>query len=573
MPSKKNRLELTWFEKDRRPRLEPRILIEDQAYSHHAASRKPDDQFDNVLVHGDNLLALKALQASHAGQIKCVYIDPPFNTGSAMPDYPDGIEHSIWLSLMRERIILLRDLLSNDGSIFVHLDDNELDYLKIILDEEFGRQNFVNRITVKARSPSAFSTVNPGVFKSSEYILWFAKDKTKFRENSGRVKRSPNYAYNRWLENPDAPHAEWRLGSLNEVYEQRKSQRAVSPQRGLENFNKFIVDNARHIWRATEISDTGAGQRTVDAKYESLKNAGQVVAVERQGLDTIYILDGRQMSFYSKNVHELDGERTATELLTNVWSDIAWEGIASEGGVTFRKGKKPEKLIKRCLELATDVGDIVLDSFAGSGTTGAVAHKMGRRWVMVELLDHCLSHVVPRLKRVIDGTDKSGISSIVNWKGGGGFRYFRLAPSMLSKDQFEQWVISKAYNAEMLSAAMCQHFGFTYAPSSEHYWMHGYSSETDFIYVTTASLTHDQLRAISEEVGNTRTLLICCKAFQSSGTDVMTNLTVRKIPSAVLDRCEWGKDDYSLKIENLPMMDNEIDNQSEPDLFNLESGA
>ncbi len=224
---------------------------------------------------------------------------------------------------------------------------------------------------------------------------------------------------------------------------------------------------------------------------------------------------------------------------------------------------KPERLLQTVLTIATDPGDLVLDSFAGSGTTGAVAHKMGRRWIMVELGDHCETHVVPRMKKVIDGQDPGGVTDAVGWKGGGGYRYFKLAPSLLEKDQFDQWVISKAYNAEMLSEAMCKHFGFAYAPSADTYWMQGASSETDFIYVTTNSLTHEQLRTISDEVGSDRTLLICCKAFQGANADTFANLTIRKIPGAILDRCEWGKDDYSLKIEALPLIEDEPEPEAE----------
>jgi len=224
---------------------------------------------------------------------------------------------------------------------------------------------------------------------------------------------------------------------------------------------------------------------------------------------------------------------------------------------------KPEKLLRRVIEIATNPGDIVLDSFGGSGTTGAVAHKLGRRWIMVELGDHCETHIVPRIRKVIDGEDAGGITKAVGWKGGGGYRYFKLAPSLLEKDQFDQWVISKAYNAEMLAEAMCKHFGFTYAPSTDTYWMHGASSETDFIYVTTNSLTHEQLRTISDEVGSDRTLLICCKAFQGANADSFANLTIRKIPGAILGRCEWGKDDYSLKIEALPLIEDEPEAEAE----------
>ena len=201
----------------------------------------------------------------------------------------------------------------------------------------------------------------------------------------------------------------------------------------------------------------------------------------------------------------------------------------------------------KILQVATNPGDLVLDSFAGSGTTGAVAHKMGRRWIMVELGEHCHTHIVPRLRKVIDGADQGGISKAVNWQGGGGFRYLRLAPSLLKKDQWGNWIINKAYNAEMLAEAMCKHMGFTYAPSQAHFWMHGHSSESDFIYVTTGSLSHDQLRLISEEVGDQRTLLICCKAFMAE-VEAFPNLTLKKIPQAILGKCEWDHDDYSFSI-------------------------
>ena len=226
------------------------------------------------------------------------------------------------------------------------------------------------------------------------------------------------------------------------------------------------------------------------------------------------------------------------------------ESLALFGEIPFDTAK-PERLIERILHIATNPGDLVLDSFAGSGTTGAVAHKMGRRWIMVELGEHCRTHIVPRLKKVIDGEDQGGISKAVNWQGGGGFRYLRLAPSLLKKDDWGNWVINKEYNAEMLAEAVCKHMGFTYAPSQTQFWNHGYSTETDHIYVTTGSLAYDQLKRISEEVGSERTLLICCKAFMMDGAD-FPNLTLKKIPKVILNKCEWDHDDYSFTLNVLP---------------------
>ena len=220
---------------------------------------------------------------------------------------------------------------------------------------------------------------------------------------------------------------------------------------------------------------------------------------------------------------------------------------------------KPEKLMERILSLATNKGDLVLDSFAGSGTTGAVAHKMGRRWIMVELGEHCHTYIIPRLKKVIDGEDKGGITESTGWEGGGGFRYYKLAPSLMKKDQWDNWVINPEYNQEMLVEAMCKLEGYTYTPSETEYWNHGKGSETDFIYVTTQTLTDQQLQAISEEVGEGRTLLIIASAWRSKNIDRFINLTLKKIPNSIIKACEWGHDDYSLNVQNLPMSEPEIE--------------
>ena len=555
----KQTLELTWIGKEKRPKLEPRILLEDPDKSYHAKQRVTEnDIFDNRLIFGDNLLALKALEQEFTGAVKCIYIDPPFNTGDAFENYDDGLEHSVWLGLMRERLKILHSLLNSKGSLFVHLNDDELDYCKVVLDEVFGRANFVNRITVEARSPSAFSTVNPGVFKAAEYILWYAKDRSEFIEAAGRVPRTPDYAYNKWLLNPSAHFTEWKLVSLMDAYANAPQSRSRRPDSVLEHFHDFIVENARRVCRLASISDSGAGAQIVELKRKSAAKLGTVFKLERDGgLDDVYVLDGQQLIFYKKNVAVIDGRKTATALLTNVWKDIAWEGIANEGGVTFRKGKKPERLIRRCLELASEPGDLVLDSFAGSGTTGAVAHKMGRRWIMVELGEHCRTHIIPRMKKVIDGEDTAGVTTLLGWQGGGGFRYYSLAPSLIVNDRWGNPVINPEYNAAQLAEALAKLEGFNYAPSEVQWWQHGHSSERDFIYVTTQNLSADQLQALSEEVGSEQSLLVCCSAFRgvtaAKAAERWPNLTLKKIPKMVLARCEWGHDDYSLNVANLPM--------------------
>lgn len=273
--------------------------------------------------------------------------------------------------------------------------------------------------------------------------------------------------------------------------------------------------------------------------------------LKRDGFSDMYFVKGERVLFYADKLKLIDGQFVAGEPLTSIWDDILSNNLHNEGGVDFPKGKKPEALIKRCFDLASSPGDLILDSFAGSGTTGAVAHKMGRRWIMVELGEHCHTHIIPRLQKVIDGDDSGGVTKAVNWKGGGGFRYYRLAPSLLEKDKWGNWVINKTYNASMLAEALCKLEGFTYAPSDSVYWLHGHSTERDFIYITTANLSHEQLQQLSDEVGPERSLLVLCTAFRARA-DQFSNLTVKKIPRQVLARCEWGHDDYSLRVENLP---------------------
>nr|WP_199183846.1 site-specific DNA-methyltransferase [Novosphingobium sp. HII-3] len=575
---KKTKLELTWPGKEERPKLEPRILIEHSDKSYHAAARREGDLFDNMLIKGDNLLALKALEADYAGKVKCVYIDPPFNTKQAFPNYDDGMEHSLWLTLMRERLKHLRSLLSSDGTIFVHIDDNELGYLTVVCDEIFGRSNRINIITFKQGSATGHKAINPGVVTTSNFILIYAKDKSLWKPNrvfSARASRDKRYG--RFIVNRDDPYTQWRFSTLSDAF----SRHVGIPQRDLKKrlgddlepqLEAFVVENAESVIRPArpDYNSVSAAARAMIDK--SLASPKEIFRLERDDHADFYLVGGERILFYSDKLKMVDGKYVAGEPLTTIWDDILSNNLHNEGGVEFPKGKKPEALIKRCFDLASATGELVLDSFAGSGTTGAVAHKMGRRWIMVEIGDHADTHVVPRLQKVIDGVDQGGITKAVAWEGGGGFRYYTLAPSLLEKDRWGNWVISGEYNGPMLAEAMCKHLGFTYAPSQDEaeYWRHGQSSETDFLYVTTQSLTHEALRLLSEEVGPRRTLMICAKAF-SGNLDAFPNLTCRKIPSSILTKCEWGRDDYSLNVAALPEVEPEPEDSAGP-LFDAVEG-
>ncbi|WP_375665901.1 site-specific DNA-methyltransferase [Bartonella sp. CL41QHWL] len=515
MSYNKQKLELTWIGKEKRPKLEPRILLEDLEKSYHASHQiSSQDIFDNKLIFGDNLLALKALEKEYTGKVKCIYIDPPYNTGNAFEHYEDGLEHSIWLSLMRDRLELLHHLLADDGALFMQLDDNEIHYAKILCDELFGRNNFVaNLIWHKKRgkdnSSRYFSTTH-------DHILVYAKDFSKFYINRIELDDVTKKAY----VNPDNDsRGAYRILGLW-ARQQGGSEYEYTTKTG-----KFF---SKRLWLVN---------------LESMQQLDKEDRLLIKG-NNLY-----RKFFLSENKGSIP-ETIWIGLSNNANAKDELKKIFINHEVELFNTPKPEHLLQRIIKISTNPGDLVLDSFAGSGTTGAVAHKMGRKWIMIELGEHCHTHIIPRLKQVIDGTDQGGISKSVNWQGGGGFRYYRLAPSLLQKDPWGQWIISREYNAAMLSEAMCKHMGFTYAPDENHYWMQGYSTETDYIYVTTSAMTHEQLRIMSEEVGSHRTLLICGTAFDTKSAS-FENLTLTKIPRAVLEKCEWGRDDYSLNVANL----------------------
>lgn len=526
--TKKSKLELNWPGKDERPKLEPRILIEHPDKSYHAAVRREGDLFDNVLIKGDNLLALKALEADYAGKVKCVFIDPPYNTGSAFTHYDDGLEHSLWLSLMRDRLDIIRRLLSENGSLWITIDDNEAHYLKVLCDEVFGRSNFVATIIWEKRK----SRENRRAFSfKHDHILVYAVNKFSFEsvKNSLPLSKEVLSRY----KNPDNdPRGAWQSVAIT-----AQAGHGVPSQ-----FYTITTPSGRKL-------DPPPGNcwRFNERKLMELIEDGRIYFGATGGNVP------RQKKFLKDSE---DGGLTPE----TIWyaEDVSTNDLAKRHSNELFAGKgfdnpKPEELLQRVLHIATDPGDLVLDSFAGSGTTGAVAQKLGRRWIMVEIGDHADTHIVPRLRKVIDGADQGGISKEVEWQGGGGFRYYALAPSLLEKDRWGNWVIACEYNPAMLAEAMCKHLGFTYAPSQDEaeYWRHGQSSETDFLYVTTQSLTHNALRLLSEEVGPRRTLMICAKAF-SGNIDAFPNLTCRKIPSSILTKCEWGRDDYSLNVAALP---------------------
>lgn len=532
----KNKLELTWIGKyDERKPLEPRILIENKEYSygHPETGVLPNGKpwNGNMLIHGDNLLALKALEDTFANQIKCIYIDPPYNTGNAFTHYDDGLEHSIWLSLMRDRLEILYNLLMPEGSLWISIDADESHYLKVLCDEIFGRRNFVDEV-IWQRSYSPIN-LKKTLSRSHDTILVYTKDRTEnFELNKLPRTEDANDRY----KNPDNdPRGKWKSSDLSvgpavekNIYPiTTPSGRICLPPEGYswrlseERFKEYVDDN--RIW--------------FGPKGNNVPSIKRFLSEVKKGVTPMTLWT------YQEVGHNQDAKKE----------------IKAFGFETVFDTPKPEKLIERIITLGSNPGDIILDSFLGSGTTAAVAQKMGRRYIGIELGNHAYTHCVPRLKMVTDGTDQGGISKAQNWVGGSGFKFYELAPSLLKEDKFGNLVINKEYNADMLAAAMAKQEGYTYQPSQEVYWKQGFGSETDYIYTTTQFMTVEALSAIHETMSEDETLLICCTSFQRECKQAFNNISIKKIPQMLLGRCEFDKDDYSLHIISAPEVESDED--------------
>ena len=482
MSKNKQKLELTWIGKDREVNLEPRILVEvpEKSYG--------DKDTENMLIHGDNLLALKALEQDYTGKIKCIYIDPPFNTGSAFEHYDDNVEHSTWLTLMKERLELLHKLLANDGGLFIHLDYNEEAYVRVLLDEIFGRENYRNTIIV--------SRVRKNIREREKVkSLNFSQDTIIFYAKSEQTLILPPV-------NPVKKEERWHSFEAN----------GIRNGMDYELFGYKPRENNHWRW-----SYQRAQQAIADGILRANPNTGKPE----------YLIPASEF-----------------ELMDSNWLDLQ----SSAFNWKFPNGEKNEKLILRIIEMMTNEEDIVLDSFLGSGTTAAVAHKMGRKWIGIELGDHCYTHCEPRLQKVVDGTDQGGISKAVNWKGGGGYKFYELAPSLLKKDEFDNWIIEPKYDAEMLAEAMAKHEGYKFSPDENNVYKQGYSTEKDFIFTTTQFLSLDLLNKIASRIEEDESLLICATHFEEGVYNKFSNITIKKIPQILLDRCEFGKLEYNLNI-------------------------
>ncbi len=522
-----NKLELTWYGKDEPIRVEPRLLIENTALSNTVA----DSDTENMLIHGDNLLALKALEGKYAGQVKCIYIDPPYNTGSAFEHYDDNLEHSQWLNLMRPRLEIMRNLLAGDGSIWISIDDDEGHYLKILCDEIFGRNNFIatciwHKKHTRANDAKWFSD-------NHDFILVYAKNKSVWHPYLLPRTAESEKGYS----NPDNdPRGVWQSLPLQ--------ARSGSDPNFMHTFSNGVV------W-------TPPAGRFTAFSHESLD--------EMEKDNRIWFgKDGKNVPRYKKFLSEVkDGLVPTTLWFRDEVGDNqeAKEEVKQLNSDDVFATPKPERLIERILILASKPGDLILDSFLGSGTTAAVAHKMGRRYIGVEMGDHAYTHCKVRMDKVIAGEDKGGITKSVKWQDGGGYRFYELAPTLINEDAFGEFIINPEYDADMLAAGVALHEGFTYQPDSTLFWKQAVGNESSYLFVTTRHLTAEYLDSIKSTMEEGEYLIIACRSFDAGLDKVYDNITIKKIPQMLLSRCEFGKTDYNLNIVHPPVYDDDWDEE------------
>lgn len=525
-----NKLELTWVGKEERIEVEPRILIEvpDKSFSESADDLLTAATFDNMLIHGDNLLALKALESKFAGQVKCIYIDPPYNTGYAFEHYDDNLEHSQWLNLMRPRLEILRNLLSEDGSIWISIDDDEYAYLKVLCDEVFGRRNFISTICWQKK----YGPANDAKWLSDthDFILCYAKNKEIWHPNN---------------------------------FERTEKQ--------LKDF-KNPDNDPRGVWRASDLS---ARTYSASCDYPITGPTGNVFyppptrawAVSKETFERL-VQENRIWWGKNKDTRPMR-KKFLTEVKDGITPETWWtrdfaddNKVAKYESKDLFKGKsfgtpKPEKLLMRVVTLASNPGDLVLDSFLGSGTTAAVAHKMGRRWIGIEMGDHAYTHCKVRLDKVIKGEDAGGITKAVKWTKGGGYKFYELAPTLIKLDAFGEPVINKEYDADRLAAAVALHEGFNYQPDAECFWKQSVGNEQSYLFVTTTHISAQHLDAIKNTMQDGEFLIIACKSFDQGIEKAYKEISIKKIPQMLLDRCKFGVADYNLNIINPPVYEDE----------------
>lgn len=386
---------------------------------------------ENFLIKGNNLLILESLKRRYRGQVKLIYIDPPYNTGNDSFGYNDSFKQSTWLTFMKNRLSIAHELLSDDGTIAISIDNYEIGYLLVLLDEIFGKENRKNIITVKRASATGAKVINPGLVNIVEYIVLYSKNSKRWKPN--RVFQTKEYdsRYGSFIENPDDHYEFWRFTTVLEAFAKKigvaKSKlKNHFAERYDDALEQFVVEHASQVVRLASLDENQVGAETTSAKRKSLESPGSIIHIPRKNANDYYIINGNCILFAKDRMVNVDGKLTFSQAATDIWDDVLPNDLSNEGSVEFKKGKKPERLLSRIIELCTNPHDLVMDFFAGSGTTGAVCLKMNRRFILAEQMDYAHTITYSRLKATIEGENR-GVSKTFNWQGGGSFIYCEFA--------------------------------------------------------------------------------------------------------------------------------------------------
>lgn len=493
-----------------------------------------DPDSENMLIMGENLIALRSIEREFAGQIKFIYFDPPFNTGQDFEDYEDGLEHSIWLTLMENRLRILHRLLDDEGAIFIEIDQAEEARLKLLLDEVFDSKNYITTVSIKRSASTGHKAINPGMVNVSEYMLVYAKDKQKWRYKRLFVQREKyDKQYSKYILNINRNYEDWQFANLADIVAKQfgfENAKVARKQLGKSQFDQkyveFAIENAKSVIRFAIPNYEGvskAARKLID-KSKTITN---VLKLGREDYPDMYFYRGDRILFLSDKINE----EGLVEPLTNFWSDISWQGIASEGNVILKKGKKPERLIKRLINLCDlKVNEYVLDIFAGSGTTGAVAHKMGRKWIMIELREDMVKEkAFKRMKNVVEG-DPTGISKEVGWKGGGGFKFYKLGEPLIikHKEYPSIKIINPKYYNGPLVKVICKLEGFQFKKNDKVF--QGVNKlGNKFTHVTEQYISQGYIEFLKSKLADNEELIVYCFSYDDK-INLPFNILIKKLP-------------------------------------------
>ena len=551
------KLELTWVGKDNNKLIDKRILIEDKSKSY------GDPDSENMLIHGDNLLALKALEKDYNGKIKCIYIDPPYNTGNAFEHYDDNLAHSIWLSLMKERLSFLHKMMKDDGVIFIQIDDEEMAYLKVLCDEEFGRSNYLNTIAVKMKNIAGASGggEDKRLKKNIEYILVYTNNYESYKWLKNAYSYTEIYSL---VLNYQANDISWKYTSVlyDKGIEQYLSSTVDGDGNEIKIYNRIgtKVLSISQVAKLENISEKDVYYKYMDRIFTTAMPQSSIrprvmekceefdhediVSIKyvpktgkNKGVEYEQYYKGEKFRLFAwlKDVVTFkDSKWYKKDLQGTYWDGFNLNNLTKEGSIEFPNGKKPEALIMRIIEMSTNEGDIVLDSFLGSGTTAAVAHKMNRKYIGIEMGEQAYTHCKVRLDRVIDGTDQGGISKDTDWQGGGGYHFYELSEPLFVKHPILNiYQINKSFDSELFVKAICAIENYTYRPNGN---IHGFSSEKHYIHVTREFVSGSYVQDFINHLAEDESITIYCLKYQGD-IRLPENVEIVDIMKSVLPKC------------------------------------